>query len=262
MGSAKVTSGARARALAEALAFCALFGLLVAPLDVGVRVFSLVPPQWRFVASAYVIAQISVVFCVSIASRDADLAASLGLSREKLGRSIGLGVLAFLGVIGCAAGAAVALAASHLTDEVFVVGRATTLAALPADAFHVGSPDTRDVLAALAALPPWAVLPISLFVGFYEELCFRGFLLGRLRTALGDGAAAGLVAVTFSSLVFALCHVYKGAVGVAGTFVLALALGALAWRTRRITSSIVTHALVDAAAIFAAQLVARGILIG
>ena len=83
--------------------------MLVAPLDVGVGLFALVPPQWRFVTSAYVIAQISVVFCVAVASRDADLAGSLGLSRQKLGRSIGLGVLlVFLGVIGCAAGAAVA----------------------------------------------------------------------------------------------------------------------------------------------------------
>src|SRR5262249_13927746 len=152
--------------------------------------------------------QVSVVFCVALASRDADMAGSLGLSREAPLRSIATGVALYLGIVAIAAVAA----------AIFAVVGGVDLGAVLAAARPRGGADgdARDVLRAVGGVPAPMLLPLAAFVGFYEELCFRGFLLGRLRVALGDGAGSGLVAVVSSSAVFAGGHVYKPAFGIFG----------------------------------------------
>jgi membrane protease YdiL (CAAX protease family) len=49
---------------------------------------------------------------------------------------------------------------------------------------------------------------------FGEELAYRGWLMTRIRQALGDGRISLVVAVLLSSLLFGLAHTEQGAIGV------------------------------------------------
>jgi len=64
---------------------------------------------------------------------------------------------------------------------------------------------------------------------FGEELAYRGYLLTRVREALGGGRTALVVAVVVSSLVFGFAHGEQGLIGV---FV--VTLDALAWAGLRV----------------------------
>jgi membrane protease YdiL (CAAX protease family) len=67
-----------------------------------------------------------------------------------------------------------------------------------------------------------------ILAAFGEELAYRGYLLTRVREALGGGRPAILVAVVVSSLIFGFAHSEQGLIGV---FV--VTLDALAWATLR-----------------------------
>ena len=97
--------------------------------------------------------------------------------------------------------------------------------------------------ALLPALPLGQYLLLALVIGVYEEVLFRGFLLGRLRRLTGRWwiAAAG------STLVFTLLHAGEqtGSALIAIT-ILALALcGLTVWR-RSLVPAMVSHVLWDA----------------
>jgi uncharacterized protein len=64
---------------------------------------------------------------------------------------------------------------------------------------------------------------------FGEELAYRGYLLTRLREALGGGRAGLLVGVVGSSVLFGLGHTEQGLIGV-----LVVSLDAVAWSVLRI----------------------------
>ena len=106
-------------------------------------------------------------------------------------------------------------------------------------------------LRTLGELPLWAIAPTALFAGFYEEVLFRGFLLGRLRIVLG-GSFLGLAAsVAVSSALFASGHVYQGKLGLVQTFTAGVCLGVLAVARRSIWPSIFAHAAIDLFGLFA-----------
>lgn len=111
------------------------------------------------------------------------------------------------------------------------------------------------MLELLSKTPLWMVLPLSMVVGFYEELVFRGFVLGRLRHALRPVAStarhADVLAVVLSAAMFGSLHGYQGWYGVFQTMGAGLGLGALAVWRRSIWPSIVAHAAVDAVGLFA-----------
>jgi len=76
-------------------------------------------------------------------------------------------------------------------------------------------------------LAMWRLIAFCLFVGFYEELLFRGFVLTRLKVITGYWAPAILI----SSAVFALGHSYEGTTAVIQIFLVAVIFGAVfAWR--------------------------------
>ncbi|WP_437572175.1 CPBP family intramembrane glutamic endopeptidase [Sorangium sp. So ce542] len=105
--------------------------------------------------------------------------------------------------------------------------------------------EKTTALSGFSELPPALILPLALFTGTYEELVFRGFFISRLRAALSrdphdPAAAAGAVVLT--SALFAIGHFYQATLGVAQTFAIGLALGALAVRRDNVWPCVVAHA--------------------
>lgn len=76
---------------------------------------------------------------------------------------------------------------------------------------------------------------------FAEELAYRGYLLTRVRDALGGGHAALVVAVLVSSLLFGLAHSEQGLIGVIVVTLDALAWSALRVHYRTLWASILAH---------------------
>jgi membrane protease YdiL (CAAX protease family) len=97
----------------------------------------------------------------------------------------------------------------------------------------------REIAAQLQTGIPFAMLmAMMLFVGLYEELVARGFLLARSRGALGGVWAPVLV----SSLLFGLGHVYQGWIGVAQTTLIGVILAGLTLRWSTLWPAILAHA--------------------
>lgn len=112
-------------------------------------------------------------------------------------------------------------------------------------------------LAVFVEVPLWQILPLALFVGFYEEVVFRGFLLGRLHVLFGSERArlrTSVAAVALSSVLFALGHAYQGALGLVQTFVAGASLATLVLLTRSLWPAIVAHAAIDAFGLVAVRM--------
>jgi len=76
---------------------------------------------------------------------------------------------------------------------------------------------------------------------FAEELAYRGYLLTRLRRALGSGRIATVVAVLVSSVLFGSIHSEQGAIGVVVVSLDAVAFSVLRYRYRSLWASILAH---------------------
>lgn len=83
-----------------------------------------------------------------------------------------------------------------------------------------------------------AILEASLLAPLVEEFMYRGVLMVSLMKLMGAGGA-----IFGSSLLFALAHARDQPQSVLSVFVLGLAFGYVAYRTRSLLASIVTHAL-------------------
>ena len=112
---------------------------------------------------------------------------------------------------------------------------------------RVGLADGDELRAALAPATPkgWAfLLGVALpTVALFEELLFRGALVGGLAT--GFGLSPWLLVVA-SSVAFGLAHGAQGPVGVAVTGVLGAALAATFVVTDSLAAVVVAHYLVNA----------------
>jgi hypothetical protein len=98
----------------------------------------------------------------------------------------------------------------------------------------------------------WAA--VVLFAPVFEETFFRGFLFaGLVRSRLGS---AGTIILT--SLVWASLHLQYNVVGMATIVILGLVLGAVRLKTRSLWSTILIHALWNAAALTATAISLRG----
>jgi uncharacterized protein len=152
--------------------------------------------------------------------------AALGLARPPhLGRTllVGLGytLLAYLG----------AIAATLLATRVF------------------GWPPMQSArLASLAgnplALAGWLAIAWTT-AAFGEELLYRGFLQGRLRTLWGSSRAAALAAVSLQALGFGFSHAYQGATGVLVSGTLGLIFGLLYLRAKSLWPLVLAHGIID-----------------
>lgn len=103
--------------------------------------------------------------------------------------------------------------------------------------------DQLQVIAAQLSkeIPFSAVAAMMFFVGVYEEIMARGFLLNRCRTALGGVWAP----ILLSSFLFGLGHIYQGGIGVAQTTLFGIVLAALTLRWRTLWPAIFAHAILN-----------------
>lgn len=105
-----------------------------------------------------------------------------------------------------------------------------------------------------AGVPMAAVAAVMLFVGFYEEVLARGWLLGRSRRLLPGRWPP----VLLSSVLFGLGHGYQGAFGVAQTAVIGVVLALLFLRWRTLWPLILAHGLLNTIAIATFRAMAAG----
>jgi len=87
----------------------------------------------------------------------------------------------------------------------------------------------------------WQAALLSTFVGIHEEILFRGFILGRLKSLFRSNVAAVLV----SSLIFGLLHFYQGPIGVVQTGTVGLVFAIVVTRARSLWPAILAHAAFD-----------------
>jgi len=154
---------------------------------------------------------------------------SLGLATDNIGREIGWGVLM---VIPC-------YMANIIVSVLYVLASRTDIMDIASDRL-----ENMEVLAELAAV---SVVPISIYVGIYEEILFRGFFLTRLRRLFGgpQSARATALAILLSSAVFGLAHVYQGTLGVLQTFTVGIILALIAVWRRKIWACMIAHMGID-----------------
>lgn len=88
----------------------------------------------------------------------------------------------------------------------------------------------------------WWIL-VGITAGLCEEIVFRGYLLFYLHTS--PWKLDLTVALLISSLIFGLQHLYQGAKGVAGTFVLGALFGLFFLLTGNLVFPILLHAATD-----------------
>lgn len=119
---------------------------------------------------------------------------------------------------------------------------------------HVGLARERSAaFSTFATVPLWVMLPVAVVAGFYEDVVFRGFLLGRLRIVLATRARwmGDALAVAASAAVFGLGHAYQGWLGVVQTGLAGACLGALAVLAGSVWPAIVAHVGIDAVSLVA-----------
>jgi hypothetical protein len=91
------------------------------------------------------------------------------------------------------------------------------------------------------------LLPLTwLFAAFGEEVFFRGYLMTRFAQFMGEGRLAWMVALFAQAAIFGAAHAYQGPVGIVGTAMIGLILGAatLLWR-RNLWPAMIAHGLAD-----------------
>lgn len=157
----------------------------------------------------------------------------LALDREGP-RSVGLTFKSLIGEI---------LAAGTALGVIYIIQFLIALAVL-----HV-SPKTMEELAEhrkeVAELFPrlpllWIAL-FALFVGFYEEVLFRGFLITRLKFIVRNIWAALII----SSLLFGVIHSYQDLLAMVQISIIAVIMGGLFILRGNLTAPILVHTVFD-----------------
>ena len=106
---------------------------------------------------------------------------------------------------------------------------------------QINAHELRHLLQVVGTIPLGLVVPMSLFVGLYEEVLVRGFLLSRLRALSGGN----LVPVVVSTAIFGAVHFPQGLAGMVQTAAIGLALALVVVRTRTLWPAILAHATID-----------------
>lgn len=101
--------------------------------------------------------------------------------------------------------------------------------------------DRLGFISAISEIDMRWVAPLSIFVGVYEEIFFRGFLMGRLASITRSRVAA----VILSSVLFGAVHFTQGWLGVFQTTCLGAVLAMAAVMGRSLWAAILAHAAID-----------------
>jgi len=191
--------------------------------------------------SALIVGMAMLVAVLCCMRRDASWRASLALHPQSFGRTAGWSLLGLLGIY--AANLALTL----------------TYVAIRGDVQAVAS-QRLGWLGMLADLPIEAILPLALFAGFWEEIVFRGFLLGRLRAAIPSALERGArrrrdaLAALLTAISFGLGHGYQGLLGILQTTLAGTVMGALVLWRGSLWPAIGAHLAIDLFGLVALQL--------
>lgn len=98
-----------------------------------------------------------------------------------------------------------------------------------------------DFISVISEIDMRWVAPLSIFVGIYEEIFFRGFIMGRLASVTRSRVAAIIV----SSLMFGAVHFAQGWLGIFQTTCLGAVLAIAAVMGRSLWAAILAHAAID-----------------
>ncbi|MDO8630302.1 MAG: type II CAAX endopeptidase family protein [Phycisphaerales bacterium] len=102
--------------------------------------------------------------------------------------------------------------------------------------------NSQRIMDRVPRISPAVIALVTLLVGFWEELVFRGFLMPRLRRATGSWA----IAVLLSTAVFAALHMIDQVpAALVLVTVLSLTLSLVTIWRRSIVPAVVAHALLD-----------------
>ena len=181
---------------------------------------------------------VALVAAVTVAGRSTP--AGLGLVRSQLGRDLGIGFLVVIPAYCWTAVVSIVLTvlAAHFSDQ-------------PLETI---AEQKMQMLEMVGTISPLMVVPLTLFVGLYEELLFRGFLLGRLVSL----TRSTTLAVVLSSLAFGLMHLpSQGVVGFLQTSFLGAILALLAVWRKSLWPAMACHAGIDMVGIFLVLIITR-----
>jgi membrane protease YdiL (CAAX protease family) len=183
------------------------------------------PPEKVINLVAAVASGLGAVACVVVALKiTKDSPASVGLCRRSIGLNLLLGLPA---TAACYAALIIGVLLIFVVDE---------------EAYRELSANAQQVREMLPKLPMVGFLALSCFVGVWEELVFRGYLLSRLRRLTGSW----VLAVFLSSAVFAVLHLPTQVWLFAfPLFLLSVLLSVITIWRRSIVPAIVGHALFD-----------------
>ena len=162
--------------------------------------------------------------------RDIDWRSSLGMQRRPLVETLAFG--------------AVGLGMSYAVNIVLVLGFTAVRGSMADQAA-----DKAKWASKLGDLPLAWVLPLAMFVGLWEEIVFRGFLLGRLRVAFGavEGSPRSrtVMAIVVGGMLFGAGHGYQGLLGLVQTSAVGMALGALTVWRKSLWPAVIAHLTID-----------------
>ena len=236
---AEPTPRSPARLLTELALFYAVFAGALAALESD----AFLKLTARFSAPAQLAMHVGVALVVGtggvllLVRRDANPRATLSLTPLPAREAFGFGAMGFV----------LAYACSSSMGLFYLAATRTSL--------HDLLENRGPVLELFAKTPLAMVLPLALVVGLYEELVFRGYVLGRLREALASTKLQPLqqnaIAIAVSAALFGALHAYQGGYGIFQTAGAGLALGALVVWRKSIWPAVIAHASIDSFGLFA-----------
>lgn len=216
--------------------FTAVYGLSRFGLGAGGQALS---PSLGMFVHVSALALISVGLSWLVLVREPSQLGPLGLSLEPLRGRVPLMVL-----YGLAGGVA-----TYGINAVVSIGFIMVTGGIEK---HIGmAKEQHEALSTFAAIPLWVMIPVVVIAGTYEDIVFRGFLLGRLRILLATrkGWIGDVLSVAISSIIFGLGHVYQGWFGVMKTTAAGVCLAILVLLTKSVWPAMIAHAGIDASTI-------------
>ncbi len=101
----------------------------------------------------------------------------------------------------------------------------------------------------LSTLPLWVMIALAALAGFWEEIVFRGFVLGRARAWFSaftaDPLKRDVFAVVLSSALFGLGHGYQGGFGLFQTATVGAVFSTLTLWRRSLWPAVCAHVAID-----------------
>ncbi len=95
----------------------------------------------------------------------------------------------------------------------------------------------------LKDLPAYIIMCVS--AGVFEEIVFRGYLIGFFKTIFAGIPAAAAWAVLTPALIFSIAHYYQGTRAVFKILVLSLLFGMIFWHSGSLWGVMIIHFFVD-----------------